>query len=207
MNTLRILFGALLPLWLSLMLGACTTPAPETPTVQYGWQQQQSKLKQIQRWNMSGRISVQTEYDGGQADFSWQQQGAQDYMIRLVAPMGAGTSWIQGSAEGVTLRTSSGQQASDTDVDRLIEQLQGWPIPVSGLYYWVRGLPSETSPHKVTQWHANGLPKVMQQDGWRIEFRSHKKFTDKLLPRKLFISRLDEKEVDVRIIVRQWGLN
>ncbi len=202
MKTLKPLIGMLLPLWLA----ACTTPAPQPPVLQSDWQQQQSKLSQLDHWNMSGRLSVQTESDGGQADFSWQQQGPQHYMIRLVAPMGAGTTWIQGEPDGVSLRTSAGGEAFDEDVDKLIQQLQGWPIPVSGLYYWVRGLPAKSSPHVVRKWHKGGLPEVLEQDGWRIEFRGYKRIAGKLLPKKLFISRLDEQEVDVRLIVRQWGI-
>ncbi len=170
------------------------------------WPQQQAVLAGIQQWHISGRIAVQTAENGGQADFYWQQNGIHDYRIKIQAPLGVGTTWIEGNRQGVVLRTSAGEEAVDQDVDRLIYQLQGWPLPVSGLYYWVRGLPADNSQYSITQWHDNGLPNVIEQDGWRIELRSYVEQEGKLLPKKLFISRLDNQEVDVRLIVRRWEL-
>lgn len=181
---------------------------------QQAWQQQQNQLKTIQQWNISGRLSVQTSDNGGQADFSWQQQNSGDYQIRIQAPLGAGTTWIKREAGLVEVTNTNGQQASDTNVDRLLYELTGWPLPVRGLYFWVRGLPSAKSDYQITQWHANGLPKIIEQDGWRIEFKSHRKIGQQQLPGKLFIKRIpqpyqageEEQEVDVRLIIRQWGL-
>lgn len=178
------------------------------------WNKQQIQLNKIQQWNMSGRLSVQTTDDGGQADFTWQQTNPGDYQIRIQAPLGAGTTWIKSQQGLVEVTSSNGGQASDTDVDRLLSEITGWPLPVSGLYYWVRGLPSSQSDYEIKQWHTNGLPKVLLQDGWRIEFRKHRKLGEQLLPGKIFIKRItqslpgvEEQEVDVRLIIRQWGLD
>ncbi len=192
-----------------LLLGACSTP-PAKPgdAMSVSWGKQQSLLEQIQQWDISGRIAVQTSDTGGQADFSW-QQSTSEYRIRLQAPLGAGTTWIEGDVHGVVVRTSSGESLADSDVDSLLYQINGWPLPVSGLYYWVRGIPSPASSHRVTLWHDNAMPEVIEQDGWRIEFRSHNRVNGMLLPRKLFISRLNEEDgqqVDVRLIIRQWEM-
>lgn len=194
-----------------LLLSACSTsPVKTDDNISVNWLKQQKRLGKIQHWNINGRIAVQTSDTGGQADFSWQQQNATDYNIRLQAPLGAGTTWIEGDAAGVVIRTSRGESLADSDVDRLLQQINGWPLPVSGLYYWVRGIPSPTSRHRVTKWHDNAMPEVIEQDGWRIEFRSHNKVDGLMLPRKLFISRLNEddgQQVDVRLIIRQWVTN
>ena len=188
-------------------LSACTTvDVKDKLTASVNWQQQQKTLAKLQHWTINGRISVQTEYDGGQADYTWQQHNSTDYDIRLQAPMGAGTTIISGRVNGVNLKTSSGDELFDTDVDRLIQSINGWPLPVSGMHYWVKGLPAPTSLHEVTEWNENGLPQVILQDGWRIEFRKYKSIIGKVLPGKLFISRLGGEEVDVRLIIRQWSL-
>lgn len=204
MKILRLISALGLLLWLA----GCSAPAiRQEPATDIDWPQQQKSLQAIHQWNILGRISVQTRDNGGQADFAWQQQNRQDYRIRLTAPLGAGTTWIKGSAEGVELITPSGEHVSNGDVDQLMMQVNGWPLPVSGLYYWVRGLPSPRSTYVVTRWHNPALPEVIEQDGWRIEFRSHHEVSGRWLPRKLFISRLDELEVDVRLIIRQWDTN
>lgn len=120
--------------------------------------------------------------------------------------MGAGTTLINANAQGVSLRNSSGTELFDTDVDHLMLQLNGWPLPVSGLRYWLKGLPTPDSQHEVSEWNERGLPKVILQDGWRIEFRKYKLVKNILLPGKLFISRVSGDEVDVRLIIRAWTL-
>jgi len=191
-----------------LWLTGCATPDVKEQTgVLVNWQQQQQKISQLRHWAINGRISVQTEQEGGQADYTWQQHNQTDYDIRLQAPMGAGTTLISGREKGVNLKTSSGEELFDTNVDELMLRLNGWPLPVSGLQYWVRGLPAPTSQHEVSQWNKKGLPRVILQDGWRIEFRKYKTVAGNLLPGKLFISRSGgDEEVDVRLIIRQWTL-
>ncbi|MCW8935985.1 MAG: lipoprotein insertase outer membrane protein LolB [Gammaproteobacteria bacterium] len=205
-------FIYLLPflLWLSLLLSACTTIQEKDQTTEpASWKQQQKTLGQLQSWAINGRISVQTEIEGGQADYLWQQHNKTDYDIRLQAPMGAGTTLIEGRLTGVSLKTSSGDELFDTDVDKLMLRLNGWPVPVSGLQYWVKGLPAPGSPFEINKWNKTGLPAVMLQDGWRIELRKYKKVGELNLPGKLFINRQNGEEVDVRLIIRQWqpGLN
>jgi len=203
MKIARALSGLII---LTVLSSCATTDVKDKLTTSVNWQQQQKTLAKLQRWTINGRISVQTEYDGGQADYTWQQHNSTDYDIRLQAPMGAGTTMISGRVDGVNLKTSSGDELFDTDVDKLMQSLNGWQIPVSGMHYWVKGLPAPESQHEVTEWNANGLPQVMLQDGWRIEFRKYKSIVGKILPGKLFISRLGEEEVDVRLIIRQWSL-
>jgi len=206
MNILKILF--LLPLlaWLT----ACGTAAiRERPQTENDWLQAQSSLNKIQHWAISGRISVQTEDDGGQADYTWKQNEMARYDIRLQAPLGAGTIWISGRPGRVSLKTSGGDELYDTDADKLLLRLNGWPLPVKGLRYWIRSLPSPDSEYQVTGWRENGSPAVMLQDGWRIEFKKYRWVAGQILPAKLFISRQGEgdKEVEVRLIIRQWNIN
>lgn len=193
------------------MLSACaslTESVDDLSPQQINWKNQQKKPMAIHSWSIAGRVAVQTQQTGGQADFSWQQQTQSDYAIRLQAPLGAGTIWMKGSQNGVALRTSDGESLYDTNADALLERINGWPLPISGLGYWILGLPSAHSAYTIAQWNQHGLPEVIEQDGWRIEFRKHAYEAGLLLPHKLFISRLNEEgqEVDVRLIVRQWSL-
>ncbi|VAW61263.1 hypothetical protein MNBD_GAMMA11-3301 [hydrothermal vent metagenome] len=193
----------LLPVF--VWLTACTVPILKDEVIEkVDWTEQLRANNKIQSWVIKGRIAVQNEDDGAQLDYEWKQLSPTDYEIRLQAPFGMATAWISGRAGGVSLKTSSGDHLSDTDVDRLLLRLYGWPLPVKGLHYWVRGLPSPQSTYTVPQWDDNGMPMVILQDGWRIEFRRHTLVSQRfVLPRKVFISRPDE-EVEVRLIVRKW---
>ncbi len=204
MKYLNVLAGLVV---LSGLVACAPTAVRYEPVIDVEWQQQQKLHNQLQSWTISGRIAIQTEYEGGQADYTWQQYNSSDYKIRLQAPMGAGTTLIMGRKNGVTLKTSSGEELFDTDVDKLMHNLNGWSLPVSGLQYWVRGLPAPDSEYDIREWKDSGLPGVMQQDGWRIEFKKYQSVGNYYLPGKLFINRVDSnEEVDVRLIIRQWSL-
>ncbi len=204
MNPLRIII--LLPVLL-LWLTACTTALKDEVIDKVDWSSQQRLNNQIQSWTISGRISVQNKDDGAQLDYEWKQLNSTDYEIRLQAPLGMATVWISGRANGVSLKTSSGDALFDADADRLMLRLNGWPLPVKGLHYWVRGLPSPESEYSVPRWSDNGLPTVMLQDGWEIEFRKHTLIKQQfVLPRKIFINRPGEA-VEVRMIIRKWLIN
>jgi len=214
MKFLRLYCLLLMSLWL---FGCASSQVKEVASEKIDWQHQQQVLQKVKQWSINGRIAVQTNNDGGQADYSWQQLNTTDYKIHLQAPLGAGTTWINGDARGVSLRTSSGDALYDTDVDKLMLQMNGWPLPVSGLRYWVLGLPSGSSAYSVSEWAINGLPRVMLQDGWRIEFRRYKKVSGILVPHKLFIRRVglqnigdlenNGEDIDVRLIIRQWSID
>ena len=93
------------------------------------------------------------------------------------------------------------------DPDALLERVEGWHFPVSGLRYWMLGLPSPQSASQILHWTEQGYPQVFEQDGWRIEIRDYTQVDTYTLPKKLFINRRnDEEEVDVRLVFSQWGL-
>ncbi|VAW65478.1 hypothetical protein MNBD_GAMMA09-2995 [hydrothermal vent metagenome] len=204
MKSLRIILLLPVIVWLS----ACTTALKDEAIDKVDWSSQQKANSQIQRWTISGRISVQNGDDGAQLDYEWKQLNSTDYDIRLQAPLGMATVWINGRANGVSLKTSSGEELFDDDVDKLMLRLNGWSLPVKGLHYWVRGLPSPDSRYTVPQWNENGLPAVILQDGWDINFRKHTLINQQfVLPRKVFVTRAADntrEEVEVRMIIRKW---
>lgn len=197
-----------LPLALLVLLTSCVLPVKTTsiPSNTKLWQQHLDQMQTIQGWNISGRISVQTSNDGGPADLFWSQTDNQHFDIRMVAPFGGGTMHLQGQPSHVLLTTSDGQSVVAQNADDLLEQVQGWHFPVSGLRYWLLGIPAPTSQAQLISWNEQGLLYVMHQDGWRIELRQYSDVDDKTLPKKLFISRLGDEEVDVRLVIREWKL-
>jgi outer membrane lipoprotein LolB len=193
---------------LTVMLSSCAVfvKTTSTPPDIKAWQQHLGQVKNINGWDIRGRVSIQTKDDGGPADLFWQQTDSKHFDIKLVAPFGAGTLHLQGQPTGVLLTTSDGEQIMAQTADDLIRQVQGWHFPVSGLRYWLLGTPAPSSKSELVSWNEQGLLYVLHQDGWRIEMRKYKKVANKILPGKLFISRLNEEEVDVRVIIREWNL-
>jgi len=191
-----------------VLLNACASPLKQTssPIDNALWESHQQQVKHINQWNISGRIAITTEDNGGQADLFWTQKNDQHYDIKLVAPFGGGTSYLQGRPQGVLLSTSDGQQIMEQDAETLLEQIQGWHFPVSAVRYWLLGVPSPNSESRLLNWDMENHLILMEQDGWRVEMRKYKKAGKYILPKKLFISRLDNDEIELRMIIRKWGI-
>jgi len=191
------------------VLSACAPPKKfvSTPVVESQWRQYQQQASAISRWNISGRMAIETESNGGQVDIFWQQTDNNHYDIRMVAPFGGGTSFLKARSDSVVFTSSNGEQLVEQNADRLMARIDGWKFPVSGLRYWILGMPTPDKHVRLINWHEQGYLHLMEQDGWRIEMLNYKPVDAYILPHKIFIHRLDRDDLSVRMVIRQWGLD
>jgi len=193
---------------LAALLSGCVQPLNihRNTKASAQWLQQSQQRSQLKSWLLHGRVSIQTADDGGVADLIW-HQSKQAFSIQLNAPLGAGALELSSVAGGVVLSSSGGEQLFASDAETLLQNLQGWQLPVSGLRYWLLAVPVPKKPYQLISWLDNQQLHVMQQDGWHIEFRQYQQVGKLWLPRKIFMHRLDDAEVDVRVVIRRWTLD
>jgi len=194
-------------LLLAAVLSGCTPPLnihqySRAPAL---WQQQNQQRYQLTQWLLRGRVAFQTADDGGVADLIW-HQSKQAYTIQLNAPLGVGALELSSMAGGVMLSSSDGEQRFAADAESLLQDLQGWQLPVSGLRYWLLGVAVPGKKVELISWLENNQLHVMQQDGWHIEYRQYQQVGDLWLPRKIFMHRLDNSDIDVRVVIHRWSL-
>ena len=190
-----------------LLLASCATlkepleekPVPVEPA---SWTTEKQKRQQIDYWEIRGRLGVQTEYTGGTMDIIWKQAG-EDYTIRLIAPLGAGSYMIQGNRDFAEIRLPDGEKRMVDDVDDIFSSALDVDLPASAVKDWVRGLPASELAVEHIDWNEQGLISRVKQSGWNVEM---KKYTGSkvLLPHNIYVSRDDNTEIDVRLILRQW---
>lgn len=188
--------------WGVLSLAACTT-LPTTPRdqaeAQRLWVARQPLLAQRQTWSIAGRLALQTERQGWHIAFRWKQQGG-FYHIVLSDPLGQTAAELQGNPQGVTLLMADGRSVTAADPDQLLARQLGWPVPIQGLYYWVRGLPVPDAPE------THGLDREgrllwLKQSGWDISYRRYGDSAGLALPTKVF---LDNDRLKVRVVIDNW---
>ena len=189
------------------LLTACAGPQNylSSPIDESLWQQHQKQVAHINRWHIAGRVAVMTDEDSGQADLFWNQRADNDYDIKMVAPFGAGTMLMEGRPQGVLLTTSEGEQIFEQSADALLHRMNGWRFPVSGLRYWLLGVPAPGSDSRMLNWNEQGYLHLLEQDGWRVEMKNYQPVEQHQLPGKLFITRLDNS-IEVKLVIRQWDL-
>ena len=188
-----------------LGLNACTQANLRTDTQSdtrlRDWPLRLEKLNAIHRWDVSGRIAMQTTDDAWSASISWKQTG-EDYDIRLFGPLGGKALSIKGGDNYVFLTTDKGETFSEASATTLIYRQTGWQVPVDGLRYWARALAMPEVSSKQVFDQAGRLSELRQSD-WTIYYQSYHVFNNLEMPRKI---RMENEHFKVKLILRDWEL-
>ena len=174
-------------------------PVPREPA---GWAAEKQARQQIENWEIRGRLGVQTESTGGTMDIIWKQSG-DDFTIRLIAPLGAGSYLIRGEKGFAEIRFPDGEKKIVDNIDDIFASALDVKLPASAVRDWVRGLPASALPVDQIRWNKQGLINRVKQAGWNVEMTRYTG-AKTLLPHSIFVSRDDNDELDVRLILRQW---
>ena len=187
--------------WLALVLAACAQ-APSRPASGGGAESQAAREASLQAenaWSFAGRVAIDHAGRAGNARIEWKQRG-EDFDITLSAPVTrqswrlvreSGRSRIEGMEGGVR---------EGTDAEALLLESTGWRIPVAALGAWVRGARASAAEASV-EYSPQGLPSVLVEDGWTVEFRAWGDGTPPL-PTRLFARR---EESSVRLAIERWS--
>jgi outer membrane lipoprotein LolB len=178
-----------------------TTTAPDTKAVPV--ENRVTSLSSIQNWNVDAMIAIRNnaKNDSGTANMKWQQSRS-NYNISLFGPLGSNSVKLAGRPGRVSMETSDGKKSSASTPEALLAQKTGWQIPVSNLYYWIRGLPVPTMPAQKSYDNANHLVQLVQQ-GWTVRFQNYTSVNQIDLPTKIFLT---DPTLNVKIVVNQWNI-
>jgi len=196
---------SLLALAIPLLLVACASqpglPSLTAPEQAHAWQTHQAQVAGLSAWTLSGRISVSTEDDSWSGKLRW-RQGGEQFQIAFDAPMGMGAARLRSDDTGVLMEVSNGQQYAAVDAESLLYQFIGMRLPVTGLRYWVTGLPQPDLPSSLEYDSAGRLAR-MQQASWDIRYRGYMHVRNVDLPKKVFI---DNQRLNVRLVIERWDV-
>lgn len=186
-----------------LLLAGCTTtpPRPQPQDPEQAWQVRRQILGHLQDWSLSGRLGIQTDYEGWHVSIQWRQH-ANNYAIHLTAPLGQGSLKLEGDEHGVLLQSSDGKTVSAEDPGELLYQQFGWRVPVAALRYWVLGLPAPGDAQRTLDEY--GRLSHLQQAGWEIAFLDYEEHDGIELPGRVFVNNHNAK---VRLVVGEWQLS
>jgi outer membrane lipoprotein LolB len=150
------------------------------------------------RWDLAGRLGVSNAKDGGSGSLQWHQDGA-SFRFSVHAPV-TGKTWVlSGNAQHVVLEGLRAQPIEGDDAAQLLERELGWHVPVAQLTAWVRA--ARAGSEARIEFRSDGLPAVIEQDGWKIEYPDYDTTHQPPLPRKVFASRGDYR---VRLSISEW---
>ena len=182
------------------MLASCSLSSPESDpaTAQQQWQSRQLVSQALDSWDVQARAVVKLEGEAYNLGIRWQQNFGQ-FIILLQAPFGQGVIRIESiSDDDYRLSLPDGRVLHNSSPEALLEQVIGWSIPISGLEYWIRGLPQPESEFS-HRFDDAGRTRYLKQDGWSIDYIDH--FESPELPRRL---KLAFDHILIKIVIERW---
>lgn len=188
---------------ISIMLAGCTSlKVPSVGQITYhkqSWQQRRNALTKIRHWAIDGAFSIQQTGRSAIASYDWKQTGG-SYNIRIHSSLNIYTADISGKPGYVTLQQSNKRYSARTP-EQLMQRQLGWHLPISNLFYWMRGLPA---PGKYkAKFDTFGHLIYLQQAGWSVQFSKYLPVGNVDLPRTL---QLHSKQLAVKIVIKHWKL-
>ena len=180
------------------------TLAPQPSLQLLSWEQRQQQLSPLSRWEVLGKIRIQSATDDNSANLNWEQHNDQ-YQIYMAGPLGQGAVNIQGSElTGITLEISGQERMHSTSPEQLLYQQLGWETPISQIPFWIKGMPAPKTRHTKTL-DSDSKLQQLQQSGWTIDYLSYHLDQQPQLPRKIRLQRGDS--LTLTLILKQWNLD
>ncbi len=184
-----------------LVAGCSTTihPPKHLTTIQNLKVRKQS-LSSFQNFEAFGKMGFSDGKKGGNATLEWVQH-ASNFQIHLYGPLGSGSIQIMGQPGHVTLLQSNGKSTIANNPEALVRSELGLVIPVSGLQYWLRGIPAPGTPPKQIQIDNQQRIWEIKQQGWTISYQAYQSIDGVEFPLKL---ALNNGPIRLKFIFQRW---
>ena len=181
-----------------LVLGGCRSTPERDAEAGAFLAERQAVFSGLDRWQASGRLAVSDGERGGSANFDW-IDAADGYTVRLRRGQGR---WVLDATPGfAVLEGTRVGRRSAAEAEVLVSEALGWPVPVTYLRDWLRGLPGTARAR--TAFADDGSLAALRYDGWEVEYRAFERVADVLLPRRLEATNGPYR---VRVVIRDWSL-
>jgi outer membrane lipoprotein LolB len=163
------------------------------------WQAHKQRISLVDAWQINGKVGIRAPQDSGSGTLFWLQR--QDYFdIRLSGPLGRGAARLTGRPGDIQLEVANQGRYQAESAEQLLREQLGLNLPVSHLFWWIRGLPSPDSKSRLNLDSQSHLAQL-QQDGWHVEFLSYAEQNGFWLPERIKLSGFD---LQVTLVIKDW---
>lgn len=163
------------------------------------WKQHREQTTHLTDWQLNGKVGIKSPRDSGSGTLFWLQR--QDYFdLRLSGPLGRGAARLTGRPHAVLLEIAGEGRFDADSPEALLEARMGWRLPVTNLFWWIRGLPVPEHPSRLGL-NSAGQLATLEQDAWHLEFSSYALHGDYWLPERI---KLEGQELSVTLVIKDW---
>ncbi len=184
--------GFVLSFFILFLAGCAVLPVPLK--LEPDW----SGLRQIDAWEMKGRVSFRQGKEGWHGRISWKSDTTMD-RIKISGPIGQGALVIL-IKEGVGEVTyADGRVEVLNDPAVLLEKELGIAVSIEALRWWVRGLPSADSPFEIIRGDEGVVG--FRQEGWLISQWDFRLDEGKVRPYRL---KIQGEALALKFVIDRW---
>lgn len=192
-------------LLLFVFAGCTLTPTPkpssDVPDL-LGWQNRNAALYLQDEWLAHFSLIGVNAKQKFKTRVIW-TQNQDTYQIKLKDFIGRTVAIIDGSLDGVKVKTSKGQHYEGSDADELVQNLFGIEIPVQGMHYWLRALPLPEHEYQLLALNNENLAEHMTQSGWQLDYDDYFQYETATLPQYI---TMQFEQLMLTVKVSHWEL-
>jgi outer membrane lipoprotein LolB len=161
--------------------------------------------------DITGRFSAQFQHndkpESWSGNFTWTQT-PQSTTVALQSPLGQTLATIVTDANSATLIQSGQAPRSAANVDALVEDALGWPLPISNLRDWLQAYAINLEGKRVLATPASDAT-IATRDGWRINYLSWQDDNEvgmQNVPKRIDMERetVEAGKVAMRLVITSW---
>lgn len=161
--------------------------------------------------DLGGRLSVRYQQNGKDeslhGSFVWAQT-SEHTLVTLRSPLGQTIATINVTPAASTLVQAGQAPRIAADVDALVAETIGWPLPIAGLRNWLQGFALDTKGQRVAA-TPQDADVVTTRDGWRVRYASWQNdeaSSAQNFPKRIDLSRTTAQagDVSIRIVIDNW---
>lgn len=205
LNRFDVKIKSSLVLLLMSLLSACVsvTQVPPAEDVKQIWDARATYLYQQEDWEAQLSLVGVTDQQKFKTRVVWDQQ-SDDYQIKLRDFIGRTIAIINGSPSRVVAKTSKGQRYQGDDAETLIDELFAINIPVTGMRFWLQGLPVPNVEVDQLTFNDDGLAQTLNQQGWKISYPYYMSNKPYKMPSQVL---LEFEDIKLTVKISQWKLS
>lgn len=203
---LRLRKSLLLLLPYTLLVGCSTVPKGSDKLFSLPYENHAKQLQITANWNFNGKIALINANKVTQANIEW-SQSHDEFNIQLSGPLKLESVALRGNSKSVNLTENGKITNTAESAEQLMQQNLGWELPITGLKYWILGVPKPNVAIEHKSLDNYGLIQELKQQGWIIRYNNYLVFNKVRLPNKILLERKHgNSTIRVKFAIRYWEI-
>jgi outer membrane lipoprotein LolB len=120
----------------------------------------------------------------------------------MISPLGQTIATIKQNALGASLQQGKEPLRTAPDLDTLLSETLGWPLPMASMRNWLQGYALNQQGQRAA---VPAQDLTLLADGWQLQFVSWQQESEQIYPKRIDMQRqtVEAGEVKLRVVIDQ----